>query len=531
MKNKHKLIALICAAATAMLTMSVVPVFADGTKVVSLGNDLTKEQKQTMLRYFKVSKDRSVQRIKVTNQDEVDHLSSFVPREQIGTRTVSCAYIKPTTSGGIRVKTANLEYVTANMIASTLADLGISNCEVVAACPFKVSGTGALTGIIMAYETATGEEIDEEKKEIAAQEIIIINDLAQEIGTEDAEKIINQSKTEAVQNGITDKQEIETTINNIITENNINISNKQVQNITNLTQNIVNQDYGDEYVEVLNGIEEEPADDNADNAEANAELKDSITAQLDESILGDDIIVSATIEDDLFNEEPEVVDAPVFEEPVIEEEPESQNEELDTVTEEEPEIVDEPLFEEVDEEILNSTEPVLDGTDEDDGVVTPEDEDAEEAEPVPDVSRYGFNMIEIIDKAGENAAREFIKVEDYMIEHFPAEWTEEDMRTKEVKPEAKMSEVAQPVMEAYYNWFFDEFDEDGVLIEKNTLFDTFMNKVTQLLSEEKITEDDANGLHKIAPMEQAEGEDEQIDEEFLITEEQEDVLQETLVEE
>ena len=175
MKKNNKLLAFICAAATAAsgLTLSMpYNVFADATKVVSIGNDLTDAQKKTMLKYFGIEGDQSVQRINVTNKDEISHLSSYIPLEQIGTRTVSCAYIKPTESGGIRVRTANLQYVTANMIASTLADLGIKNCEVVSACPFQVSGTGALTGIIMAYETATGETIYQAKKILQPRKLL-----------------------------------------------------------------------------------------------------------------------------------------------------------------------------------------------------------------------------------------------------------------------------------------------------------------------------------------------------------------------
>ena len=78
-----------------------VPAMADAMKVVTLGADLSDEQKNTMLKYFKVDSSQ-VQIIYVTNQDERDHLSSYVPLEQIGTRTVSCAYVKPTTSGGIQ---------------------------------------------------------------------------------------------------------------------------------------------------------------------------------------------------------------------------------------------------------------------------------------------------------------------------------------------------------------------------------------------------------------------------------------------
>ena len=149
MKKGKLLATLLCSASMVMGSLvPTVPAMADAMKVVTLGADLSDEQKNTMLKYFKVDSSQA-QIIYVTNQDERDHLSSYVPLEQIGTRTVSCAYVKPTTSGGIKVRTANLNWVTCNMIASSLSTSGVTNCEVVAACPFEVSGTGALTGIQM----------------------------------------------------------------------------------------------------------------------------------------------------------------------------------------------------------------------------------------------------------------------------------------------------------------------------------------------------------------------------------------------
>ena len=173
MKKGKLLATLLCSASMVMGSMvPTVPAMADAMKVVTLGADLSDEQKNTMLKYFKVDSSQ-VQIIYVTNQDERDHLSSYVPLEQIGTRTVSCAYVKPTTSGGIKVRTANLNWVTCNMIASSLSTSGVTNCEVVAACPFEVSGTGALTGIQMAYETASGQKLDETKKELATEEMVV----------------------------------------------------------------------------------------------------------------------------------------------------------------------------------------------------------------------------------------------------------------------------------------------------------------------------------------------------------------------
>ena len=77
-----------------------------------------------MMKYFNVSSDQ-VQILTITNQDERDYLSAYVPLEQIGTRTVSCAYVKPTQSGGIKVRTANLNWVTCNMIATSLSTSGV----------------------------------------------------------------------------------------------------------------------------------------------------------------------------------------------------------------------------------------------------------------------------------------------------------------------------------------------------------------------------------------------------------------------
>lgn len=70
MKKSKLLAALVCSAS--MLIGSVVPsvpAMADAMKVVTLGADLSEDQKNTMLRYFKVDSSQ-VQIIYVTNQDE-----------------------------------------------------------------------------------------------------------------------------------------------------------------------------------------------------------------------------------------------------------------------------------------------------------------------------------------------------------------------------------------------------------------------------------------------------------------------------
>ena len=155
-----------------ILTMSPIVALADSETVVTIGADLTDAQKETMFKYFGVDKNK-VSVIEVTNKEEREYLEGVATEAQIGRRTLSCAYIQQTEEGnGINVKIANLNMVTSAMIATTLSTAGIYNCNVVAACPIEVSGTGALTGIMKAFETVTGEKLDEEKKEVDTYDLI-----------------------------------------------------------------------------------------------------------------------------------------------------------------------------------------------------------------------------------------------------------------------------------------------------------------------------------------------------------------------
>lgn len=524
---KRKCIAILCSVATAaaVLPAAPVPVFADATKVVSIGNDLTDAQKKTMMRYFGIENDKSVQQITVTNKDEISHLSSYIPLEQIGTRTVSCAYIKPTESGGIRVRTANLQYVTANMIASTLADLGIKNCEVVSACPFQVSGTGALTGIIMAYETATGETIDQAKKDIATQEVVITKDLAKDIGNVQAEYVINQAKAEAVQNNISDKQEIQNTVTNIVNNNNINISQDQIENITNLTQNIVNEDYGDTYIEniteINNNIKQEiaasedvdididededmtPIEEPVDTPTETPEVTESIMDNVDESVLGEDIIASSTDDPTLIigttvdtaentgSDTDETV-AGIDDDPMFNVETEETNTTDGQDTEEN--TVDAPA----EPEITETPEPEIDETE------TEESGNTEDIQlPENGLTTFGYDIAPVLAKTDEETVKKFIAAENYMKERFVFDETntddmeaaaelkignDEEKDYKRNESEENISAVSKKILDAYYEFLMeDEHDKEFT--------DIVMDKINEMIDAGWITEDAAVGLY------------------------------------
>ena len=297
-------------------------VMADSRRVVTLGADLSNEQEKMMLKYFGIRDRSSVEILTITNDDEREHLSSFVPLEQIGTHTYSCAYVCPTRSGGIRVKTANLSWVTSNMIATTLSTSGIRNCDVIAASPFRVSGTGALTGVMMAYEEASGTVLDEDKKKLATEELIITGELAEEIGQVEAVEIVNEIKIQIIENEVVDDDEVEDIVDEVIEK--YQSSNDQVpavgerkeidkEKLVELAKGIAAEDFEYEAVkDTLERVEEnvkqedaadtvtdaEPEEDEPSVSEQEEIAEDSILNDTNDSALGDDVISDSTDQED-----------------------------------------------------------------------------------------------------------------------------------------------------------------------------------------------------------------------------------------
>lgn len=231
--------------------------FADGARVVTLGANLNEKQRATMLEYFGV-KENEVVILEVNNQEERKYLEGVATEAQLGKKTYSCAYVEPTKAGsGINVKTANLTWLTSSMVASTLATTGMTDADVVVASVFPVSGTGALTGIMKAFEDATGEALDEDKKELASEELIITGDLGEDIGADKATGIVNDIKTEIIKNNTSDTIQIADTINNVTNNYNVTLTSEQQKQLEDLMSKISQEDYDYKNMkDTLNGIKD-----------------------------------------------------------------------------------------------------------------------------------------------------------------------------------------------------------------------------------------------------------------------------------
>ncbi len=224
--------------------------------VVTLGKDLTQEQRNAILSEMGVTENQ-VQVIEVTNDEEHQYLGKYLDKQTIGTRAISSAKISINKEEkGIAVETKNITVVTESMYANAAITAGIEDADIYITAPFPVSGTAGLTGIIKAFEQATGQKIDENKKNVASEEIVRTTELAEELGDGNkAAQFINRLKEEIAKEKPETIEEYKAIIVNISNEFNINLNNETINNLVTYAQNFASLDIDfDQLSEQLNQL-------------------------------------------------------------------------------------------------------------------------------------------------------------------------------------------------------------------------------------------------------------------------------------
>lgn len=222
--------------------------YADSDRVVTLGKNLDDSQRKQILELFKVD-EKDVQIIEVNNQEERKYLEGVASEAQLGKITMSSAYVELLKEGsGIEVETHNISWVTKEMYANALATAGVTNAKVIAAAPFPVSGTGALTGILKAFEQATGETISEDQKKVANEEVVRVGELGEEVGKEKAAELVKEVKEQIIEKGIKDPEEIKKIIIEIAAKLDITLKTDQIEKLGGLMEKISKLDLNTETI-------------------------------------------------------------------------------------------------------------------------------------------------------------------------------------------------------------------------------------------------------------------------------------------
>ena len=282
---------------SAVSLKAAIPAFADSYISVTLGADLSEEQKNQMLTYFKVGQnDANI--LEVTSKEEYEALGNIASSSQLGTKSISCSYVEPTSSGGLDISTNNLTWVTEGMIKNALITAGIENAKVIAAAPFKVSGTAALTGILKGFENSSeGEAIDEDKKEAANEELFVTAGVGDEIGQDDATNLINDIKKDVIKENPSTQEEIDEIVDDAIKKYDYELSDESKQQIKDLMQKINDLDLDYKSIkDQLNDISDQLKD------KINAEAVDGFFAKIGKffSNLWDKIVSFFTRDDNSY---------------------------------------------------------------------------------------------------------------------------------------------------------------------------------------------------------------------------------------
>ncbi|WP_224752248.1 DUF1002 domain-containing protein [Metabacillus arenae] len=215
---------------------------AEGDVIITLGEDLSDEQKQALLDEMKAPE--NAQTITVSNEEEHKYLGKYVPKAQIGTRALSSSTITIEKSGsGLEVETNKITWVTDEMYLNALMTAGVKDATVYVTAPSEVSGTAALTGLIKAYELSSDEAIPEDVKQVANEELVKTAELGEEIGQEDASALMAKIKEEVAKNGVPENEEdLRTMIENAANDLGITLTEEQMNSLIELFNKMKNID-------------------------------------------------------------------------------------------------------------------------------------------------------------------------------------------------------------------------------------------------------------------------------------------------
>ena len=212
-----------------------------GDMVVTLGENLTEEQKKLLLAEMDAPKD--VEIVTVSNAEEHKYLDGKISSRLIGTKALSSSSITiAAKDSGITVKTKNINWVTEDMYKNALATAGIKDAEIYVTAPFEVSGTAALTGLIKAYEVTTDTKISEEQKQAANEEMVETAKLGDQIGTEEATTLVETIKEEIAVDPPKNDEELRTIIVQAAEKLGITLTEQQIQSLIDLFNKL--QDLG-----------------------------------------------------------------------------------------------------------------------------------------------------------------------------------------------------------------------------------------------------------------------------------------------
>ena len=183
--------------------------------------------------------------IKTITADQVNQISGGITGKYYNSNQIlSSALVDLNDNADLKVSVdkSKITTITGDMYISALKSAGITKGHVYVTSPVQATGESALAGIMNSYEEATDVEIPDSVKEAASDEIYTEAEIVDnsDVSAEELSQLVDQVKEEVSSENITDHDTIVNIINNYVENNNINITNYDIENLADTIEQVQN---------------------------------------------------------------------------------------------------------------------------------------------------------------------------------------------------------------------------------------------------------------------------------------------------
>lgn len=183
--------------------------------------------------------------VKTISANQVNQISGGITGKYYNSNQIlSSALVDLSDNADLKVSVdkSKITTITGDMYISALKSAGITKGHVYVTSPVQATGESALAGIMNSYEEVTDVEIPDSVKEAANDEIYTEAEIVENSGVDANElsDLVNQVKDEVSADNVTDHDTIVNIINNYVENNNINITNVDIENLADSIEQVQN---------------------------------------------------------------------------------------------------------------------------------------------------------------------------------------------------------------------------------------------------------------------------------------------------
>ena len=183
--------------------------------------------------------------IKTITADQVNQISGGITGKYYNSNQIlSSALVDLNDNADLKVSVdkSKITTITGDMYISALKSAGITKGHVYVTSPVQATGESALAGIMNSYEEVTDVEIPDSVKEAASDEIYTEAEIVDnsDVSAEELSQLVDEVKEQVSSDNITDHDTIVNIINNYVENNNINITNYDIENLADTIEQVQN---------------------------------------------------------------------------------------------------------------------------------------------------------------------------------------------------------------------------------------------------------------------------------------------------